>query len=145
MAWFAVRSFYRSSPRGRPRQRDTRFVPGVVAIEERIVLFQARNADGALRKATAEADRYASDAHKTNIYGQRVFVERIPYLESYQLFDEPANGVEVYSSIETTSRRESTNSILRRKLGNRSGADTAAMFIAGRITSELRSRFGDKI
>ena len=141
MPWFAVRTFIRSKPTGRAKERDDAFRPGIASIEERIVLFQARTGKSALTKGRAEAERYARE-QTTNTYGQRVIKTVLPFAETYELFDDPANGTEVFSSIEIIDSSETTSRILRRKVGDASDIKTAKMFISGRITKELEERLG---
>jgi uncharacterized protein DUF4288 len=143
MAWFAVRTFLRSRPVGRPKRRDATYRAGVAAIEERIVLVRAKNADAALKKGRSEALEYARSARVTNVYGQTVVRELLHYVEAYEMFDDPGDGAEVFSSIEIVSARESEASVVRRKAGESASAKTARLFIAGSIAEQLNDRLGD--
>ena len=140
MAWFAVKTFYRSKPVGRPRNPDRHHRPGIAAIEERVVLFRAKDGRSAIRKARRDGAKYAKATATVNLYYQKVVVKVLKYAEAYKMFDEPADGAEVFSSIEIVSIKESPTSILRRKVGHTSDLVTAPMFIAGRLTEELRER-----
>jgi hypothetical protein len=132
MAWFAVKTFYRSKPVGRPRNPDRHHRPGVAAIEERVVLFRAKDGRSAIRKARRDGAKYAKATATVNLYYQKVVVKLLKYAEAYKMFDLPADGMEVFSSIEIVSVKESPTSILRRKVGRTSDLVTAPMFIAGR-------------
>ena len=67
-----------------------------------------------------------------NLYYQKVVVKLLKHAEAYKMFDVPAEGAEVFSSIEIVSVKESPTSILRRKVGHTTDLVTAPMFIAGR-------------
>jgi Domain of unknown function (DUF4288) len=112
------------------------------SIEERVVLFRARTGESALNKGRAEAEKYAKEVRMVNVYGQQLKSELLPYIEAYELFEEPGNGVEVFSSLEITRSSESSRRIITRKIGTPAGASTARMFIAGRITKDLEDRLG---
>lgn len=82
MAWYGVRTFYRWPPGS----------DGLQAYEERVVLFEAQSAEGAIAMAEVEAAEYA---------------EPIPFdvvgcVQSFQMFDTPANGAEVFSLVRTS-------------------------------------------
>ena len=60
------------------------------AYEERITLWQARSFDEAIERAEAEVTQYATDL--TDTTASDLF-------QAYHLFDEPADGAEVFSLI----------------------------------------------
>lgn len=78
MPWFSVRSVYRFGAR----------LGGRDVYEERVVLFDASDAESAISMAEAEAAGYAAD-----IEGGEV----MSLFQSFWLFDEPSNGAEVFS------------------------------------------------
>jgi hypothetical protein len=137
LKWFGVQTFYRTRVVGPPSGRDHDYVPGLASVEERIVLFRARNGQSALRKALREAKSYCAGFAYKNVYDQQVITEFIEYAEAYEIDDDPADGTEVFSRIETIGSRETSASVLKRKLGREAGLDTARMFIAGFITEAL--------
>lgn len=138
MGWFAVKILFRMRPVGQAQRRDQFYLPGLAAVEERIVLFRAQDGTAALKKAEAEARRYAKRWSK-NRYGQRVVTEVLDYLEGYELFGEPGDGAEVFSAIEITRGTEAPAKIIARK---RAASDPSAahMFIAGWIAQDLKRR-----
>lgn len=75
-SWFAVRCVFG----GDPQACNT--------YEERVTLWQARDFDEAIALAEAEAEDYARDLPDTEYLG---------LAQSYQLFDEPGHGAEVFS------------------------------------------------
>jgi Domain of unknown function (DUF4288) len=82
--WFAVRCFFlieAGSVASVLSERGQMY-------EERITIWQAESSEEAFEKAFAEADRYAAEASGT---------ELIDYATSYELYDPPADGAEVWS------------------------------------------------
>jgi Domain of unknown function (DUF4288) len=143
MPWFAVKTFLRSRPKGRPRARDEHYRAGLAAIEERVVLFRARSGASAIRKAKKEATRYIRDSRCINVYGQEVVAEMLSHVEAYEMFEPPDDGEELFSSTEIVRDTESHASIIARKVGEEAGPSTARLFIAGRIADELSERLGE--
>lgn len=137
MRWFAARTFYRTAPVGRPRPLDRRYLPGIAAVEERIVLFKAKDGAAALRKAEVEGRKYASAAGSLNRYGQRVVTRLLKGIETYELYERPGEAVEIFSAIEIISATERAATILARKMGRAAGPRTAHMFIDREIAAEL--------
>ncbi len=137
MAWFAVRTFFRIRPVGRPRRRDAAYRGGVATLEDRLVLVRAKDGAAALRRGEAEARQYAKGVRSRNAYGQRVIAEPLGYMEAYELFDPPGDGVEIFSSMEVISAREACSTILARKVGEPTGPSTARLFIDGGLAREL--------
>ena len=83
MGWFGVRTFYRFAAR----------VGGHDAYEERVVLFEAVDADAAIAKAEIEAAGYVTLLEDG---------EALPCFQSFRMFDEPGEGAEVFSLIRTS-------------------------------------------
>jgi hypothetical protein len=97
LSWFGVKTLFRTRAIGPPRAIDGAFDPGIVLIEERIVLFRASGFDDAITRAETEARRYAKTIHR-NPYGQKVVTRYLESCDAFKLFDSPAAGVEVFSS-----------------------------------------------
>lgn len=77
--WYAVRCIFAvNEPAG-----DTE-----TTYEERVTLWQAPSHEEAIRRAEADAENYAADIAQATYLG---------LAQSYQLFDAPADGVEVFS------------------------------------------------
>jgi hypothetical protein len=96
-SWFAVKSLYRSEIVGDPRVVDEDYDPDGTLVEERVILVRADSHKKALQKAEAEAERYPSQ--HINPYGQLVVWRRSELLDSFQLFDKPGDGREVWSTM----------------------------------------------
>src|ERR671936_2586456 len=105
MRWFATRTFYRTAPVGRPRHADTYYLSGIAAVEERIVVFRARNAAAALKRAKSEGRKYASTARSVNRYGQRVVTRPLKGVEAYELDERPRDATETFSAIQIVSAK----------------------------------------
>jgi hypothetical protein len=97
LAWFGVKTLYRTQALGKPAARDRHFDPSLTLVEERVVLVRARNHDDAIRKAEQQARKYAAFVTWRNPYGQRLRVRYVGACRSYELFDPPRAGAEVYS------------------------------------------------
>lgn len=115
--WFAVKSLYRVSAKGAPQGRDAAFDPDMTLVEERVVLFRARNHDEAIARAEKEALDYCTDAPFRNPYGQTVVHRSLSAFDSFELFNPPASGREVYSRTEVLPRSVSDAAVAVALLG----------------------------
>jgi hypothetical protein len=140
MSWFAVKTLLRTRLLGRPKRRDSSYRAGVASVEERIVLFRARNGAEAIRKGEKEARRYADEKRTTNAYGQEVTMELLGYTEAFEIFESPGEGVEVFSAIEIIHASESRTSVVARKIGEPAGASTARLFLSSTISEAIKTR-----
>jgi hypothetical protein len=95
--WYAVKTLYRTSARGRPVRRDAHYDPRAALIEERVVLVKARSFQEAIRKGEKEARAYVRGLTYRNPYGQHVTTKYLESCDVFRLFKAPANGCEVYS------------------------------------------------
>jgi hypothetical protein len=114
-AWFAVKSLYRSEIVGEPRVVDEDYDPDGTLVEERVILVRATSHQKALRKAEVEAERYPSQ--HINPYGQLVVWRRAEFLDSFQLFDKPADGREVWSMMTVVSSAMTDEELAMRRFG----------------------------
>ena len=79
LSWYRVRTVFEHVHRARGRER---------LYEERVVLVRAGSHDEAIVKAEAEANSYATDG-----------VTFLGYVMSFEMFDTPGEGAEVFSLI----------------------------------------------
>jgi Domain of unknown function (DUF4288) len=114
--WFAVKTIYRTRALGKPRFTDDDFDAEATLIEERVVLFRARGFDEALDKGEREARAYTRGEHR-NRYGQRVVQKYLAACDAYELFDEPGNRAEVFSSTEVVPESVSDAEVADRRIG----------------------------
>ena len=77
--WYAVRCVFRSIVE-----------VGVTTYEERVTLWQAGSTTEAIERAEAEAEEYAAAI-------EDVEVEYTGFAQCFHLFDEPADGAEIFS------------------------------------------------
>ena len=140
MRWFAARTFYRVAPVGRPRRADRYYLPGIAAVEERIVVFRAESGPAALRKAKAEGRKYASTAACLNRYGQRVVTKLLRGADAYELDERPRDATETFSAIQIVSAADPAAAMVGRRLGHTADGRTDHMFIARKIAAELERR-----
>lgn len=68
-------------------------------------LVRARSIDEAIRKGECEAHKYAAEASHRNPYGQRVKRRYLNDCDAFELWDDPANGDEVFSTTEVVTPR----------------------------------------
>ena len=115
-SWYGVRTLYRISAIGPRRGTDHLFTASMSLVEERVVVFRARDGKEAIRKAKAEARAYAASAHR-NPYGQRVRTRAIGVLDAYDINEKLREGTEVFSQTEVVSRKVSDATIVRRLIG----------------------------
>jgi hypothetical protein len=117
--WYCVKTVFRTEVFGRAKKKDRSYKAGLSGVEERLVLFRARNSDEALDKAAKEAREYAlgSGRNRINVYGQTIKTRRLECQEAFELFDLPGNGEEIWSSTEITPKKVSDSQIILAKFG----------------------------
>ena len=114
--WYGVKTVFRKVAVGRPSARDSAFDRTVSLVEERVVLFKARNFDKAVRAAEKEARAYARRRY-VNPYGQRVVMRYLGACDAFELFDTPGATAEVFSTTEVVPKRISNRAIIDQRLG----------------------------
>jgi len=93
MAWFAVKSLYRTDVRA-ARSEPAR----LSSYEERVVLIRAGDFEEALRKAELESREYAAHSLWFNADGEEVETYCLDAFDAFSLSDESVgDGTEVYS------------------------------------------------
>ena len=116
LRWFGVKTVYRSSAVGKPRIIDNDYDPEGTLVEERVVLFRAKDHDDAIKKGEREAEQYVLDAY-TNPYGQLVVGRRLRTIESFELYDNPGERIEVWSSTRVVRKSVPNTQILEMFFG----------------------------
>jgi len=114
--WFGVKTLYRKAPVGRRIGMDELYSRDITLVEERVVVVRARNGDEAIRKAEAEAKKYAADWHR-NPYGQRVRTRYLGYVNAYEMYNPPNKNAEVFSVTEVVPKRVSDRLVVNRMIG----------------------------
>ncbi len=114
--WFGVKTLTRWETIGKPKSVDENFDADATLIEERVVLIKARSFDEAIKKGEKEAKNNLSEYK--NFYGQKVKQRYLEVCDAFELFDEPnENGVEVFSLIETVSKKVKDSVLIENKFG----------------------------
>ncbi len=117
--WFAVKTLHRWVPQGRPVKADRSFDRGGTLVEERVLLFRAPTPSEAIQMAERAARQYAKDRF-TNPYGETVVTRYLNACDCFELFDDPGNGAEVFSTTCAISKRTSDRGLCDRYFGSRS-------------------------
>jgi hypothetical protein len=115
--FYAVKTLYRISARGRPARADRYYEETATLVEERVVAFRARSFDEAIRLAEEEAREYARKVNHKNPYGQTVRAKYLRACDAYLLNDWSSGRGEVYSRTELVSSEVSDATIVTRLLG----------------------------
>ncbi|HQZ82563.1 MAG TPA: DUF4288 domain-containing protein [Pyrinomonadaceae bacterium] len=114
--WFGVKTLFRWEAIGKRRSVDESYHDDATLVEERIVLIRARSFDEAIKKGEKEAENYS--AEYKSFYGQKVKQRYLKVCDAFELFDEPnESGVEVFSLIETVSKKIEDSVIIENKFG----------------------------
>jgi uncharacterized protein DUF4288 len=117
LAWYGVKTIFRTAAAGAPVAKDASYDPSVTLVEERVILLKARTHAHAIRQAEREARAYAADRH-VNPYGQRVITRYLGACDVMELFSPPGVGSEVFSTTEVVHRRVTDKSVVNQRLGH---------------------------
>jgi Domain of unknown function (DUF4288) len=124
--WFGVKVLIRTELLGRPSRRGRFYDPDATLVEEQVFIVRATDTTSAAQRATrlarAELPRSFRNAH-----GQLVRRRILPTWSSYELFDPPREGREVFSDTRRFSKRVSDE-------------DVAAELLSGSLTSRDQQR-----
>lgn len=141
LQWFGVKTAYRISAKGHPRNKAKGYHPGSCLMEERVVLIQAKDAAAALEKAEIEAREYSKLIYK-NMFEQQVKIAYLGVADCFSIDESPGDCVEVYSRNEVLIGNHSDKQIRRCLLGSCTREDPwiRQKFIADGIMKELIGR-----
>jgi hypothetical protein len=87
-------------------------------VEERIVLFKARDGDEAIQQAEREARHDARDMH-INPYGQKVITRYLGACDAYEMFEAPGAEHEVFSTTQVVTKKVTDRQIVNQRVGPR--------------------------
>lgn len=127
--WFAVKTLYVTRAVGK-----TKVKPAFAELlEERVVLFQAANANGAVKAAEKDAKEYSKYTYQ-NFDGQAVQTEYLNACDVFELYETLESGVELFASTEVLTKKASKNDLIARRLGK----------LETNSTIKMRKRFMSK-
>ena len=118
--WFVVKTFYRTTAEGAPQKPDRYYDPDLTMLEERLLLFKAKNREEAVKKAEKNAVEYAKSVQFTNPYGQKVHMEYLNLVDAFEVGKVLADKSEVFLVNRLISRRVPIKKIERLYLEKRS-------------------------
>ena len=133
MKWFSVKTLYKVSVTGSRNSSTSEEFKTAFLLEERVVIFKARNFNHAIKRAQNEAENYARMSH-TNPYGQCVTCKFLNTADAFELCDSLDDGAEIYSMTELHVNRMSKKELLDRKFGR---------VFSARKEEKLRKKFLD--
>lgn len=120
--WFSVKTLYRNEVFGKPIAIDENYDESVTLVEERIVIFKARNHEEAIKKAEKDALEYIKETH-INPYGQKVKTRYLKAFDSYEIFEDLNNslksGIEFFSNTELVDVKDTDDNIIDWRFGNK--------------------------
>lgn len=121
--FYAVKTLYRISARGRPARVDRYYDEKATLVEERVVAFRARSFDEAIRLAEEEAQKYARFLKHKNPYGQNVRAKYLRNCDAYLLDESSSARGELYSRTELVSSDRSDAAVVAGLLGRNETAN----------------------
>ncbi len=134
-----MRTLYRSVAVGKPKGDAKHYDADATLLEDRVVLFQAKDSEAAVEQAIADARLHCSEPI-VNIYGQKVNRRFLEVCESYEIVDlRPVAGTEVYSNMEVLPADLSDSKIVTRRMGKNKPKEVSrrTQFISGDVLKEF--------
>lgn len=128
--WFAIKTLYVTRAVGRSAKGKEAFAE---LLEERVVLFQAANANAAVKAAEKDAKEYSQYTY-ANFEGQAVRTEYLNACDVFELYETLDSGVELFASTEVLTKKTTKADLIARRLGK---LETGS-------TIKLRKRFMSK-
>ena len=116
MEWFAFRGLYLKTTLGKAKNKDDAYVKSTVMLEERVVLFKSKDINSAIKAGLKDAKNYSKYKFK-NMYGEVLTIEFLDMWDTFELFENPDNGIEVFSVNDVYANRGSEVKAAKIKLG----------------------------
>ncbi|ASD64231.1 DUF4288 domain-containing protein [Bdellovibrio bacteriovorus] len=129
--WFAVKTLYVTRAVGKSSAKGKQAFAEL--LEERVVLFQAANANAAVKAAEKDAKEYSQYTY-TNFEGQAVRTEYLKACDVFELYETLESGVELFASTEVLTKKVSSKELIARRLG----------VLETKNTIKMRKRFMSK-
>ncbi|WPU65121.1 DUF4288 domain-containing protein [Peredibacter starrii] len=134
--FYCGKSLYWIEARGKSKVKqkpDSKYA----LLEERIILIKAKNFNEAIKKARKEAKDY--EGNYINPYGQQVRIEFLECIEVFELFESPADLVEVFSANflvdQKISKKEMLNSHYGKSISETTERKIRSKFLNGEFAS----------
>jgi hypothetical protein len=99
--WFAIKTLYITRAVGRSAKGKEAFAE---LLEERVVLFQAANANAAVKAAEKDAKEYSQYTY-SNFDNQAVRTEYLNACDVFELYETLDSGVELFASTEVLTKK----------------------------------------
>ena len=109
--WFCVKTLYRAYADGRPEKPDLIYDPDATLVEERNLLFKAKNKREAIMKAEREAKDYAEQSQYINPYGQNVRTRYLGYHDIWEIDGGLADKQEIFCMSRVMSKKVSDSKV----------------------------------
>lgn len=122
--WFAVKTLYVTRAVGKSSAKGKQAFAEL--LEERVVLFQAANANAAVKAAEKDAKEYSQYTYK-NFENQSVQTEYLKACDVFELYETLESGVELFASTEVLTKKTSKTELIARKLGHLETKNTIKM------------------
>ncbi|MBO9666079.1 MAG: DUF4288 domain-containing protein [Bdellovibrio sp.] len=129
--WFAVKTLYVTRAVGRSSAKGKEAFAEL--LEERVVLFQAANANAAVKAAEKDAKEYSQYTY-SNFNDQAVRTEYLNACDVFELYEALENGVEIFASTEVLTKKAAKSDLIARRLGK----------LETNSTIKMRKRFMSK-
>nr|BFD59095.1 hypothetical protein CKG001_12020 [Bdellovibrio sp. CKG001]BFD62473.1 hypothetical protein BdHM001_11540 [Bdellovibrio sp. HM001] len=129
--WFAVKTLYVTRAVGKSSAKGKQAFAEL--LEERVVLFQAANANAAVKAAEKDAKEYSQYTYQ-NFENQMVRTEYLNACDVFELYETLDSGVELFASTEVLTKKASKADLIARKLGR----------LETQSTIKMRKRFMSK-
>lgn len=120
--WFGVKTVLRTEAQGVPTSQDSSYDSEATLVEERVLLVRARSFAEAIVKAESEVKEYASGQY-SNHYGQVIKQRYLGACDVFELYEDPASQVEVFSTTELVPQSISDDDIVNQHFGAKKSSD----------------------
>jgi hypothetical protein len=121
--WFAIKTLYITRAVGRSAKGKEAFAE---LLEERVVLFQAANANAAVKAAEKDAKEYSQYTY-SNFDNQAVRTEYLNACDVFELYETLDSGVELFASTEVLTKKTTKADLITRRLGKMETSSTIKM------------------
>ncbi|MGE5087263.1 MAG: DUF4288 domain-containing protein [Bacillota bacterium] len=122
--WYAIKTLYVTRAVGRSSAKGKE--PFAELLEERVVLFQAANANAAVKAAEKDAKEYSEYTYQ-NFDGQMVRTEYLNACDVFELYETLESGVELFASTEVLTKKSAKSDLIARRLGKMETKSTIKM------------------